>query len=407
MGLVAIGACATFGAAQDSLVIIGRVVSDSGVPLPYAQVLLEGMYLQARTSDDGRYRIVVPLARVHGQLAVLAAQLIGYARRFDTIRVEAGTIVRDFHLPPRPLDFGCGPDRPRAPSRDRRPFTADELVGILRAIYVDCGPGPDFRDRVLDDSIALNYFAALLLGRAPWPSGADTLKALSWLMQAGDARFLPVYLRLTEVDLTAPRSARSVVVNNAMIALLQFDTLPVVQHRIVAMGKATVPAAYRSSLASGLTRQNTAIARALLREVMIADLPHRIRRPADSVLSRPLDPITVPATPPDSVPTWLADDSARFHSGRWANGFFSRHAIAVEFASGASVLDKQDAIDAVGGRVIGGYPGLALYIVQVPTDSTGTVLLAAVAKLKRLPQVGTAAPFMATGAGSTAIPRSP
>jgi len=402
--IAAVMAHAAVGAAQDSLVISGRVVSDAGAPLASASVFLEGMNLGSVSQADGRYGIVVPPARVHGQRAVLVAQLIGYSRRVDTLRVDAGAVARDFRLTPRPLDFGCGPNRPRAPSKDRRPFTADEILDILRAQYIDCGPGPDFRDRVLDDSTVLNYFAALLLGRAPWPLGADTLNALSWLGQAGDARFLPVYLRYTGIDSTASPPRRIVVYNSALDALIHLDTLPEAQQRIRALGKASISASYRSGVAIGLAFQNTTTARALLDEVVVADLSHRQRRVIDSVLSRPLEPIVVPAVPPDTQPAWLADDSARYHSGQWANGFFSKYAIAVQFAFGATPLDKQDAIDSVAGRVIGGYPSIGVYLIQVPTDSTGEAIERAVKTLRGLPQVRRADQFVPGGIGPASAP---
>jgi hypothetical protein len=111
----------------------------------------------------------------------------------------------------------------------------------------------------------------------------------------------------------------------------------------------------------------------------------------------------VAATPPDSQPSWLADDSARLHTGRWSNGFMSKYALAVKFKSGTAQSLKQSAIDSVKGRVIGGFPMVGMYIVQVPTDTSGTALLAAAAKLMTLSQVLTARPYMATGVGPSSL----
>ena len=111
----------------------------------------------------------------------------------------------------------------------------------------------------------------------------------------------------------------------------------------------------------------------------------------------------VPITPPDSEPAWLSDDSARYHTGRFSNGFFSKYAVAVQFQPGVSQQSMQAAIDSVRGRVIGGYPLQKLYIVQVPnpTDTSGTVIQGVTTKLKSFPQVLSAIPFMAAGAGSS------
>jgi hypothetical protein len=90
----------------------------------------------------------------------------------------------------------------------------------------------------------------------------------------------------------------------------------------------------------------------------------------------------VPEVAPDSMPAWLFADSSMFEGS-----YTSKYALVVAFKSGTSQKAKQVAIDAVGGRVIGG-TGDHFYIVQVRSDSTGVLLHAAERKLRGMPQVG-------------------
>ena len=66
-------------AAQDAVTITGRVTSaEGGAPLGTASVTIEGLGTATLTRDDGRYSLVVPSARAHGQQATITARLIGY-----------------------------------------------------------------------------------------------------------------------------------------------------------------------------------------------------------------------------------------------------------------------------------------------------------------------------------------
>jgi len=60
------------------ITITGRVTNDAGAPLPLASVYIETLGLGAQTADDGRYQLVVPAARVHGQQVALGVRAIGF-----------------------------------------------------------------------------------------------------------------------------------------------------------------------------------------------------------------------------------------------------------------------------------------------------------------------------------------
>ncbi len=95
-----------FAAAQEAVTITGRVTSvDGGAPLNSASVTVEGLQAVALTRDDGRYTLVIPAARAHGQTAQIVARLIGYQAKAATI-VLRGNITQDFALPANPLRLG-------------------------------------------------------------------------------------------------------------------------------------------------------------------------------------------------------------------------------------------------------------------------------------------------------------
>jgi TonB-linked SusC/RagA family outer membrane protein len=101
--LVALPALAV---AQDAVTITGRVSSaEGGAPLGTASVTVEGLGSVTLTRDDGRYTLVVPAARAHGQQATITARLIGYKAKAATITL-AGNVTQDFALDVNPLRLG-------------------------------------------------------------------------------------------------------------------------------------------------------------------------------------------------------------------------------------------------------------------------------------------------------------
>ena len=101
----ALFALPALAAAQEGVVVSGRVTSDAGAPLASASVLVEGMGVGTITRDDGRYSFIVPAARAHGQQAQLTAKLIGYKAKSATITLS-GTVAQDFALESNPLQLG-------------------------------------------------------------------------------------------------------------------------------------------------------------------------------------------------------------------------------------------------------------------------------------------------------------
>ena len=101
--LVALPALA---AAQEAVTITGRVSSaEGGAPLGAASVTVEGLGSVTLTRDDGRYTLVIPAARAHGQQATIVARLIGYKAKAATITL-AGNVTQDFALDVNPLRLG-------------------------------------------------------------------------------------------------------------------------------------------------------------------------------------------------------------------------------------------------------------------------------------------------------------
>src|SRR6267143_889478 len=83
--------------AQDA-VVKGRVVSDRGEPIVGANVFIEELRLAANTSNDGRYVLTVPGARVRAQTLFLRARGIGFKPGSKQHTLTAGEQTVDFTL---------------------------------------------------------------------------------------------------------------------------------------------------------------------------------------------------------------------------------------------------------------------------------------------------------------------
>jgi TonB-linked SusC/RagA family outer membrane protein len=93
-------------AAQEAVTITGRVTSaEGGAPLGTASVTVEGLGAVTLTRDDGRYTLVIPAARAHGQQATIVARLIGYKAKPALITLT-GNVTQDFALDVNPLRLG-------------------------------------------------------------------------------------------------------------------------------------------------------------------------------------------------------------------------------------------------------------------------------------------------------------
>jgi len=95
---------------------------------------------------------------------------------------------------------------------------------------------------------------------------------------------------------------------------------------------------------------------------------------------------SVPAIPPDGVPAWFYDDSSYTNNGLG----FQKRVIGVKFRSGATQSERQAAVDAVGGSVIGGRRasiGEGFYHLLIADNGTGAQLTQAIQTLQALPQV--------------------
>src|SRR4026208_1938318 len=76
-------------------VLIGRVLSDSGMVLVGAEVVLNGPQNLQRTDEKGEFRFT----RVPAGRQIVGVRMPGFAPRVDTIEVaDAGEIRRDFKL---------------------------------------------------------------------------------------------------------------------------------------------------------------------------------------------------------------------------------------------------------------------------------------------------------------------
>jgi TonB-linked SusC/RagA family outer membrane protein len=93
-------------AAQEPVTITGKVTSDAGQALSQVEVAIPTMGLGALSKDDGRYTLVVPGARVSGQMVTLVARRLGYKSQNAQVTLTAGGVTHDFTLAANPLQLG-------------------------------------------------------------------------------------------------------------------------------------------------------------------------------------------------------------------------------------------------------------------------------------------------------------
>jgi hypothetical protein len=105
----------------------------------------------------------------------------------------------------------------------------------------------------------------------------------------------------------------------------------------------------------------------------------------------------VPAEAPDEelTSTTIVTNPAEI------TGSFIQDVINLRFAAGTSQVDRQTAVNAVGGTVVGGMPfddgGKGIYYVQLPSDTTNQRIFTAMDTLAHYPQVVMASPDMRGG----------
>jgi hypothetical protein len=107
LGVVGIALGATMLAAQQQPAIIsGRVLTQAGNPLVYADVRIPALGAGAITKEDGRYTIAIPGGRISGQTVTIIARALGYKAHQAQITVSAGNVTQDFTLEANPLQLG-------------------------------------------------------------------------------------------------------------------------------------------------------------------------------------------------------------------------------------------------------------------------------------------------------------
>ena len=82
--------------------ITGRILNERGGPISGVQVRIAALGLGTLTNSDGRYTIVVPATRVHGQATAIVARLIGYTPETANITINPGAQTADFSLKSSP-----------------------------------------------------------------------------------------------------------------------------------------------------------------------------------------------------------------------------------------------------------------------------------------------------------------
>ncbi len=90
---------ASAGTAQaQNAIITGKVASESGQLLEFANVYINELTLSVPTNAQGVFTINIPAARVLGQAVNLRVRAVGYAPGAAAIRITAGSQTQDFSL---------------------------------------------------------------------------------------------------------------------------------------------------------------------------------------------------------------------------------------------------------------------------------------------------------------------
>ena len=100
----------------------------------------------------------------------------------------------------------------------------------------------------------------------------------------------------------------------------------------------------------------------------------------------------VPLEPPDTVPSWAHADSSFAGPSQYIPLRFIRDIVGLEFRKEATQHERQRAVDLVSGTVIGGYPGIGIYLVQVDDPGDGSVIMRVAEMLRAMPFVASAGP---------------
>ncbi|HEU0298355.1 MAG TPA: hypothetical protein VFR37_02850 [Longimicrobium sp.] len=93
----------------------------------------------------------------------------------------------------------------------------------------------------------------------------------------------------------------------------------------------------------------------------------------------------VPDVPPQTTPAWFADPTKSIPCYGRTLGTCVSGVLSVEFHAGATREERQAAVNAVGGRVVGG--GGTQYYVHMPSVTTRAGLDSVMVRLRELPQV--------------------
>ncbi len=97
LGVLLTASTARAQAAQNAT-ITGKVLSEAGQPIEFANVYINELTISVPTNAQGVYSIVIPQARVLGQAVNLRVRAVGYQPGVTAIRITAGAQSFDFTL---------------------------------------------------------------------------------------------------------------------------------------------------------------------------------------------------------------------------------------------------------------------------------------------------------------------
>lgn len=137
------------------------------------------------------------------------------------------------------------------------------------------------RHRVLSDPGTIEFFGRLIDGTVAWPRGSDTATVLFWLVESGDRRFVPTFLRFAR-----PPQARHQgnMFITSVAGLARHADVPQAAARLRALIVDPNERDVAFQVASVLATFNDEPARLVLSELSLAQLSESVR----SVVTRAL-----------------------------------------------------------------------------------------------------------------------
>lgn len=160
----------------------------------------------------------------------------------------------------------------------------EEMAMLFVGIYRHGNPPASHRRQVLADSTLLHFYADLLAGRRTTAYSWSAATALRWLLETGDPKYVPLFVRYAEVEEVAPGlyPAHNEY-RTAVAGLVLHAHMPAARDKLLQLGRMAPPEP-REALVQTLLDHPTPATREVLQQVSLSGLPEGTRKRVGEVL---------------------------------------------------------------------------------------------------------------------------